>query len=403
MPRIVIFSEASDSLLAESLRSDLVAREWAVRIDGFASNFLNTGFGPSDDYPALAILPREERTRDVCIEKVDLLLASGMSVLLLVPESFSAPLHLYNRGLRGVISTVGMVYDRIFEEVFKFSSATMPSWIDVRIRPSQIYRPTGVSWWTEDVYVADERYEHVVRIGPTESSVVVPGLCEPHHINLDRRSLTIANKAADEIIYCSIADDMATDVQALTSVNSLPLKRPHDAKCAHFAMAVADTDNHRVIFSPHTNSIRMAKWQVLEPSEPFRAPCGVFVDRKIIWVADTFNHRIVAFDHVGGQIFSAGSFGDGDLKFKYPVAIQIWNDFVFIADEQNECLHVYRQELNPSAAPLLYLGKLAEGIIKQPFGLSVNRENRLAVGDRKQKCVWLVDLRSAMKDLLSRG
>ncbi|GAT01598.1 NHL repeat-containing protein [Mycolicibacterium fortuitum] len=400
MPTVTIFREIDDLDFTEKLRGDLAARGWAVRMNGFASDFLDNGYDTANmaRSPVLTVMPNSLERMLPCLAKVERLLDAGIDIVTLVPPEYDLPIHFYGRGIRSIIHMTKAHYDRVFEEVFRWLAGPLPAWLDLRMRPSQIHRPTGVSWWSEDIFVADEKYEHVVRIGPTESAVVLPGLSEPHHIHLDRRRLSIANKAADQLLVCDLSDDLAADVQPLVTIGSKHVARPHDIKCAHYTYAVADTDNHRVAYATDTNDVRAAEWKFLEPQIPFRTPCGAFVDADTIWVADTFNHRLVEFSHDGVELQAVGRYGTGPYLFKYPVAIEGWNEYLFVADEQNESLQVYERTENRDNSPLRYVGQLAPGLIQQPFGLSVNRENRLAVGDRKQKCVWIVDLQPAIAE-----
>lgn len=406
MPNVTIVHDGhKDSL--ESLRTDLMSRGWIVRMDGFASSFFDDGYNSAgvSSAPLIAMMPEDKDKASPCLQKLDRFLASGIDVILVVPDKFELPPEYYSSGLRHVVHERGLGYDRLFEEIYRALLGPLPAWLDLRMRPSQIHRPTGVAWWTEDVYVADEEYEHVVRIGLQNSNVVLPGLTEPHHIHLDRRLLSVANKSADQVLMCDIDDGMATNIRSYTEINGMPLRRPHDMKCAQYIMALADTDNQRVVISDASN-MEKARWRELSPMLPFRAPCGVFISPSDIWVADTFNHRFVRFDHGGNELQVFGSYGDGDYQFQFPVAIQRWKNYVFVSDEENERLQVFRcdvQEQNPKLLTFGYLGRLAPGVIQQPFGLSVNHENRLAVADRKQKCIWVVDLGPALQHLADKS
>jgi hypothetical protein len=390
--------EGQDAKVAELVRNDLVIRNWATLVDSFASRILETAEWSDRQRPeVLAFIPRRDDLRLRCFLRLRQVMEAGLLPILLVPEDIDIPDWVYEKGVRAVIPTGSLGYDRLFEDIFRALMGPLPVWLDVRVRPSQVLRPTGVAWWNEDVYVADERYEHVVRIGPVDSQVVLPGLFEPHHIHLDRRTLCVANKSADELLIANLVDDMATDVRSISDCDG-PLRRPHDVRCHHFALAVADTDNHRVLISNNTNSFDGASWKVLAPERPFRAPCGLHGDRAHLWVADTFNHRIVGFDYDGVQVADYGSYGEGRDQFRYPVGLYSWQNYLFVADEESERLQVLRRggadgtELEP------YLSSFAAPWVRQVFGLSVNRENRLAIGDRKQKCVWLIDLERAMAD-----
>jgi hypothetical protein len=401
LPAAIVFREPNEGHLAESIRNDLISREWSVRLEGYASDLLSSIHTEQYAPPAvLTILPSNLEIFDLCMSKIDSLLECGYKPILLIPEEISLPQRFYGRSIASVIVIGISTYDRVFEDLFKAMIGSTPSWLDVRVRPSQILRPTGVAWWSEDVFVADEKFEHVVRIGPSDSSVVLPGLFEPHHIHLDRRTLIVANKAADEILVCRLVDDMATDVESIRALGDVSLRKPHDVQIAHLLIVAADTDNDRVTFTKRNNKIDADHWQDVKPNLPLRAPCGIHVDGDSIWVADTFNHRIVQFDHSGNETSTFGSEGSEPGQFRFPVSILSWKQYVFVADEQNECLQVFRKlKQGDQDAGVEHVGKLASPWVVQPFGLSVNRENRLAIGDRKQKCIWLIDLAPALAEL----
>lgn len=403
MPAIVILRESSEVTVADAIRNDLAAREWSVTVDSFASHLLEPERLMKARLPSvLAFIPKGEVLRQRCLNRLKQLVEARIYPVLVIPDDTELPSWLYEQGVRSIVSAGSVTYDRLFEDIFRGLVGPLPSWLDVRVRPTQMLRPTGVSWWTEDVYVADERFEHVVRIGTVDSQVVLPGLFEPHHIHLDRRLLCVANKSANEILLAQIVDDMAVDVRSLVECGPTQLKMPHDVCCHRFMLAVADTDNHRVLLA-HGNNFERAEWKPAEPLSPLQAPCGLHVDQQVIWVADTFNHRLIAFDHGGRQIAEFGSYGDELDQFRFPVGVYSWYGYLFVADEESERLKVYRKTDGGELLLEVLSLKFGAPWVQQPFGLSVNRENRLAIGDRKQKCVWIIDLYPALDELGAEG
>jgi hypothetical protein len=145
-----------------------------------------------------------------------------------------------------------------------------------------------------------------------------------------------------------------------------------------------------VLFRPGRDS----DWAEVNPELPLQYPCGVCLDESGFWVADTYNHRVLKFDRDGRQLGAYGSHGDGPSDFAFPVGILRWRDLLFVADESNERLKVLQviEEDGGNTSLMPRHNQLGASTIGQPFGLSVNRNNRLAVSDRKQKCIWLVDL-----------
>jgi len=395
VPAVVILRESGETGVAEAVRTDLVLRDWSVTVESFASRVLEARWPAAARPAVLAFVPQQPAQRERGLARLRRITQADPENLPIVvcPADVELPDWVYEHGVRSVVQAGRVSYDRLFEDVFRALVGPLPVWLELRVRPSQMLRPTGVAWWNEDVFVADERYEHVVRLGPADSQVVLPGLFEPHHLHLDRRTLYVANKSANELLVAQLVDDMATEVRSVTDCAG-PLRCPHDARCAHFVLAVADTDNHRVLVSRDTNRIEDARWTPVRPERPLRAPCGVHADADAVWVADTFNHRLVAFDHDGRQL---GAYdGPAGSAFRYPVAVTGWRDFLFVSDEGSERVVALRRSPTDPAALTVHDFAFAGPWVRQTFGLSVNRENRLAVGDRKQKCVWLVDLEQAL-------
>lgn len=266
----------------------------------------------------------------------------------------------------------------------------------MRVHPSLLQRPVGVGWWTDDLIVSCERYEHVVRIGVDSTGVLLPGLSEPHHVSADRRQLLVANKSADEIIVATIVDDMATDISPIREINGVRLAHPHAARQSNYRVALADTDNHRVMLATGQLHSTTPDWFEVTPTKPFFGPCDVQITSSHVLVCDTFNHRIVVLDIDGLEIGEFGQYGEADGEFKYPVAVYCWQNYVFVAEEEGKRLQVLQVTYaNGGVQAQTVVSALAPRAIRSPFGLSVNRANRLAVVDRDRLCVWLVDLEEA--------
>lgn len=389
MPALVLLREPDETGIAEQLRADLVLRDWAVTVDVHASRSAVQG-----DRPIVSLLPDNDSPAAQALRRhVD----AGADPILVVRRGQQLPDWVHNKGCRGTVMQGHVGYERLFEDLYRLLLGPLPPWLDLRLRPSHLLAPTGVAWWNEDVYVADDKYDHVARIGTTESAIVLPGLNEPHHLHLDRRTLTVSNKAADELLVVQLVDGLASNVTPLTEASG-PVRRPHAAQLSLFGAAVADTDHHRVLVSwePGENPRQIA-WTQVSTRVPLNAPCGVQMDGDMLWIADTFNHRIVAVHRRDGEIGDFGSYGDGNSRFRFPVGIASWRDLIFVADENGKRLHAYAWSRADDGSLLVrtITTSLGAPFIRQPFGLSVNRESRLAVADRSQRCVWLVDLEDA--------
>jgi len=215
-------------------------------------------------------------------------------------------------------------------------------------------------------------------------------------VSADRRQLLVANKSADEIIVATIVDDMATDISPIREINGVRLAHPHAARQSNYRVALADTDNHRVMLATGQLHSTTPDWFEVTPTKPFFGPCDVQITSSHVLVCDTFNHRIVVLDIDGLEIGEFGQYGEADGEFKYPVAVYCWQNYVFVAEEEGKRLQVLQVTYaNGGVQAQTVVSALAPRAIRSPFGLSVNRANRLAVVDRDRLCVWLVDLEEA--------
>ena len=375
-----------DVAFAEQLRVDLAVRHRSVELTAFTT----AGVLERPESATVAVVPQQD-TDDygTFLIWMDAVLSAGAAPVLILPERIDLPARVH-RGAAGIVFRNSTSYDQLFEDLFRMLAGVFPSWLDVRVRPSLIQNPTGVAWSSDDLHVADDRFEHVIRISPNDSTVVVPGLDNPHHLSLDERHLAIANMSAGEVLECDIVDNMATNFQTIRSADGLDLVRPHDVRLTAHLSVIADTGNSRVLFRP-----RGEDWRAVELERPLAYPGAVCLDDTGFWIADTGNHRVVKCDSEGRQLLSYGSRGDGADEFDRPVGICRWRDLLFIADEGDERIKVLRLSDAPGSGqteltPLVQ--HLAGDFVGQPLGLAVSRNNRLAVSDRKLKCVWLLDL-----------
>jgi hypothetical protein len=228
----------------------------------------------------------------------------------------------------------------------------------------------------------------------------VVGLHEPHHVHLDRHKLLIADKGSHRIVLGDLESGAVGNIRSITS-DEQGFACPNGVHQAEGLMAVADTDQHRVLiteddyWSPGTR--QNGGWRELEARGGFRHPCGTYVSGDFIWVADTFHHRLVAFDHEGCELRELPGYGWEPGRFAYPVSVAAWHDLLLVADSEARRVQAFQVEsAGPHLVPLsgkgLGEGELGRPWVANPFGLSVNHNGRLAVGDRLRRCVWLIDL-----------
>lgn len=418
MPAALIVHDPSEFDRADPLARDLRRRGYVVHQTEYMTG-VRLQVAPRstdrDSLVAILITPHASRSNganSLARSHLEFLLDAGLRVVVIAPlaEEFDQP-HLER--IHGIVRSdaPGKNYDTVFADLFRYLvGAYCPSWLDVECRPSQVQAPTGVGWWSDDLIVADERYEHVVRTSPDSTSVLVPGLREPHHIAIDRRKLLVANKGANEILLADIVGELASNIRSISSINGQQLSHPTAVHQSHHVTVIADTDHHRVLATrDDVWEAEQPSWYELRPNSPFFFPCGLFIDDHAIWVADTFNHRIIVFDHDGRQLGEFGSYGSGDAEFSYPVNIVSWQGYILVADEAAERIQIFRRLQAPVENGHTYT-ELALALVEPnfgrpwlgtPFGLSINRERQLAIGDRERRCIWRIDLQTALQELES--
>jgi hypothetical protein len=81
---------------------------------------------------------------------------------------------------------------------------------------------------------------------------------------------------------------------------------------------------------------------------------------------------------------------EGNLAF--PVAACSWNRFLFVADEQNMKLRLFKRMADGNWVESTVLQAMTS-YLQCPLGLSVNRSSCLVVADRAAGCCWVVDLK----------
>lgn len=292
----------------------------------------------------------------------------------------------------------GRDYDGIVEDLLLALLGPLPPWLDMRASPSQLAAPTGVSWWADDLIVADEHFGHVVLLSAGEAHPVVVGLREPHHVHLDRHKVLIADKGSNRIVLGDLDAGAVGNIRSIAG-DGRGFICPNGVHQADGCLAVADTDNHRVLITEADlwASRKRPEWRVLEARGGLRHPCGTCVQDDIVWVADTFHHRVIAFDREGNQLRELPGYGWEPGRFAYPTSIVTWHDLIFVADSEARRVQVFSIEkdgpnLVPLEGPGIGEGELGKPWIANPFGLSINHNGRLAVSDRLRRCIWLIDI-----------
>lgn len=111
-------------------------------------------------------------------------------------------------------------------------------------------------------------------------------------------------------------------------------------------------------------------------------------------VADYNGHRIIYY--TGGEDKSFGGQGNAHGQFNYPTDVQIFNQMIYVADNQNKRVEVFDKQGE-------YAKTIGEGDIKgQASGIYVNREF-VVVCDKKEGEVLIFDHADQLIQRISEG
>lgn len=264
-------------------------------------------------------------------------------------------------------------------------------------RPSQILKPTGGTWWDDTIIIADEYYGHLLRVQSSDTSVLLAGLDEPYHIDIDRRLLAISNLGTNRVICGKVQPGgVLADLWEIDSALGTKLNRPHGVFQGNNYSIIADTDNHRILWKLGHFQDRESHWQQWDKKVSF--PCDVHGAGNRTWIADTFNHRILRLNlNTCRSDLSFGKVGSSPLQMSFPVSICQWNSYLFVTDEQNKRIQVFEILKNQTKQ---ITHNLAASFIRSPLGLCVNMNSYLLITDRTQGCCWTIDLKLWMETLL---
>lgn len=399
----------SDTDIASRLVADLTRRGFQVR-----SNELGTvsryAYRVKDETRvAICVFPHAAPTAvhyDQALAELRDLLEQNLLPIVLIRDTDGLP-GWAMEGRLNLIRTTSSGYDTAFEALFRVLIGPLPPSADVVSRPSVLESPVGVAGWLQDLWVSDDSFGHIVRIDGPRTTVPVPGLDDPQQLHLDRTKLLVANKGADQILCADVKQGGAvTNIRSLIDSKTGALSRPNAVHQAAGHTAVTDTDNHRVLLTRDDAWRDPVRWDAIPVDSGLRFPCGVHIGSRYIWVADTYNHRLLAARRENPTALSRVELDDSI----YPVAVieDVRGRFVMISDEHGKRVLFYRLEADadgcPRLVPQISFGAAATPSggkavpIGTPGGMSVNRDNRLAVADRQLACVWLLQL-DALADL----
>jgi hypothetical protein len=280
-----------------------------------------------------------------------------------------------------------------FAPVQRESLMSAPRWLEL-VESSELKNPTGIAAFANGYFVSDHTKGHVVRFTEGQSEVIYSGLNRPHHIAIWGDLLLVADSHNNQIVCL---DWTGKPTWSKRRFGTEILRRPH-------AIAVYSTREFYVLNSDRDAAFRVADGKMTartDPVEPegvpLATPCGMAHNPTEIMIADTYNHRICAFDFELNYLGSFGERGSGPGAFQYPVGLAAWHGWVFVADEHNQRLQLWKvrdrtlwrrggQIADPVASSLL------SPWLTSPFGVCISSSGRCFITDRVQGRVLSFDV-----------
>ena len=163
-----------------------------------------------------------------------------------------------------------------------------------------------------------------------------------------------------------------------------------------------DREDHRIAVFEWQGSepIRTFQWGINESNEPdtLYEPNHLWFSDELnqLFVCDSASHRIQVFTPQGDVIRAFGSYGKGNLHFKYPFGICLVRDgTLIISDRINHRIVAYKWD-GKQEKFLGVFGKKGggQGEIIYPAGVCVDSKNRLFVADTQNNRVQVFDTTS---------
>ena len=157
-------------------------------------------------------------------------------------------------------------------------------------------------------------------------------------------------------------------------------ERPWGIVVTRDCMYVSDMVNHCIVVFNHDTSYVKSFGQHGRKDLEFNSPMGLsFNHEDQIIVADTGNHRIQIITLHGEFVHKFGRYGHGRGQFHSPTDVAATSDgTVFVTDCFNQCIQYFQ----PDGTSLGIIPTEASGI-EMPFGLFIDKEDRILVTDRK--------------------
>jgi len=266
-----------------------------------------------------------------------------------------------------------------------------PDWVQ-RITLPLGCRPTGIAVDQGHLFVVDHAAGAITRLTDGEPDRVLDGLDAPHHLTVMNSTIIATDTGNGRVLHL---DRELTIIEEVSNIGSLNFKRPHGLSSnTPSDYYLSDSDNHRVLkIRGHTLLCSVGRDDLSSGQAlgEFDIPCAVLATPTNVYVADTYNHRIVVLSPDLEPIGSFGEFGHDEGQFAYPVGLAVWHSWLFVADEYNKRLQLWRRL--PNGIHECLVSKIAGDWIGSPFGLAFDQDGRLWVADRGKGQVLRIDFR----------
>ena len=150
------------------------------------------------------------------------------------------------------------------------------------------------------------------------------------------------------------------------------------------AWAVADNLNHCVHVFDKDGQLLWKIGSKGKHKNQLDGPCGIaFDENNHLYIADCNNHRIVKFDIGGNYLLHFGQ--HGGIQLHSPVGITVHGNNVFVADSNLNCIVKYQTNGQ-------YCQVIGRGLLDNPHGVVVNKNNQLLTTDCGHNCIRIFTL-----------
>ena len=209
----------------------------------------------------------------------------------------------------------------------------------------------------------------------------------PQHIGMLKMFVTVDQQQIKDSPYSiSVCKNYSAMRSPFNIVNSGgKMGRPWGIAFAkNGAWAVADNLNHCVHVFDKDGQLLWKVGSKGKNNNQLDGPCGIaFDNNNHLFVADCNNHRIVKFDIGGHHLLHFGQ--GGGVQLHSPVGITVHGNDVYVADSNLNCVVKYQNNGQ-------YCQVIGRGLLDNPHGVVVNRDNQLLATDCGHNCIRIFTL-----------